>query len=170
MPKRSTLLSLAILLLVIAGVVIAVLLQQQKAELDASSESFAIETSLAILEGLSQLEATDDGPPPTLTPVTSASIWMANLDSRVAQYRTTESLENELNSVYHIMGNLISMDSIVGESTPAIPLVGPELSTASYSLGVSFSRGPATVVIVLEHDDSRWWITDFEIASVELDS
>ncbi len=170
MPKKSTLLSFGFLLLVIATVAIAVVLQQKKSELDSSSESFAIDATLAILEGISQPGPTDDGPPPTLTAASSAEFWVANLDSILAQNQTKEFLENELNSIQRLLGGLVSMDSIAGESSPAIPLIGPDTSTANYQLGTTFSEGPATIAISLVYNDSRWWISQFEIESEEVDS
>lgn len=144
--------------------------QFRKSGLNASSEEFAIEKTLAILEGSAGGLATDDGPPPTLTPEASAQILIDNADESLLLSETATSLTNELLSDFDILGSLLSMDSIRGEAVTPWPIFGPETISASYEIEAAFSGASATIRIVLLSKQQRWWISEFEIASEMIDS
>lgn len=169
MPKKNTILAFSILLIVLAGIAAAYLQQQRKVELDASSEAFALEITLAILEGsLEPFEVYDDLPPSNSV-ARSAQLLTENSDDRFSEARPLEILQSSLTADFGLLGSLVSMDSIAGESIPSRMLIGPNTTTANYLIDTTFTEGNSAVEISLIETQGRWWISGFELESTAID-
>ena len=173
MIKRNSLITVALILVLLIAVIILGVGVFRQTNLDASSREFAVFITPLILSANPNAtptaeDETEEAATEAITETIEAELaWKNYAHPQLLQQQSNEDRSKYLFIVTRHLGTLEVIDSINGVSEVSIWPFNKDPISANYTLQVGFAYGAAEVHIAMLYEQDQWQITSFQVMSDE---